>query len=165
EIQIAPDPDMDKRMAEYGLRIYFREGVVVRSYVIYLKPTESIPASPYAPLLPDGTPAFLYPFTVIKLWELAPEDVLQTSSPDLWPLAVLMQGTNHDLVVQVARQIAAAPIPLDQQAKLEGLLILFAGLRLSVAPLAKLIQEDIMLKEIFQHSSLRELIIQEVGEE
>ncbi len=165
EIQIAPDNDMAFRIAEYGTRIHFREKYPVRSFVLYLKPTAILPVSPYATAWAEGRQNFHWDFEVIKLWELAPDSVLQTPYTDLWPLAVLMADTNVDLALRVARQIAVAPISAEQRDKLEGLVILLAGLRLPVAPLAQLLQEDAMIKDIFRHSSLRELLMQEVDQE
>lgn len=156
---------MAMRIAEYNARIHFREGLPVWSIVIYLKPTEALPSSPYTTTLPDGRINYHCDFDVVTLWTLPSASVLETPYTDLWPLAVLMAGTNAERVVAVARQIATAPITIEQQEKLEGLVVLFAGLRMPVAPLAHLLQEDTMLKDIFQHSSLRELLIQEVGEE
>lgn len=153
------------RMAEYGTRIYFRERQPVLSIVLYLKPTDHLPQSPFVVTLPNGEPSFSYSFIVIPLWEIEPERILATPYTVLWPLAVLMQGTSHDLAVRVAQQIAAAPLPMAERERLEGLLILLAGLRMPVTPLAQLLQEDKMLKDIFQHSSLRELLMQEVEPE
>jgi hypothetical protein len=165
EVQIEPEDDMALRIAEYGTRIYFREHLPVLSIVLYLKPTGNLPRSPFVVTLPNGDHSFSYSFIVIPLWEIEPERILATPFTDLWPLAVLMQGSSQELAVRVAQQIAAAPLPMAERERLEGLLILLAGLRLPVAPLAQLLQEDKMLKDIFQHSSLRELLMQEVDPE
>lgn len=155
------------RIAEYHTRLHFREHYPVRSFVLYLKPVadDSLPISPYATMLPDGTQPFTCAFDVIKLWEIAPESVLQTAYAELWPLAILMQGANKDLAMQIGRQIATAPLPYKKRVELESDLVLFAGLRLPALHFARLMQEDTMLKDIFKHSSLRELLLQEVEQE
>jgi hypothetical protein len=167
EIQIVAEADMAWRIAEYHTRLHFREHYPVRSFVLYLKPVadDRLPVSPYATTLPDGTQSFSCAFDVIKLWEFVPESVLQTPYAELWPLAVLMQGTGKDLAMQIGHQIAAAPLPYKKRVELESDLVLFAGLRLPALHLARLMQEDTMLKDIFKHSSLRELLLQEVEQE
>jgi hypothetical protein len=121
-----------------------------------------LPVSPYATVLPDGSRPFVCAFEVIKLWEIAPENVLQTQFIDLWPLAVLMRGNVPELVAQAERQILAAPIDGEKRVQLESELILFASLRVPARILAQILREDAMLKDIFKYSSLRELLLQEL---
>jgi predicted transposase YdaD len=165
EVQTLPDAMIAARMAEYGMRIWVREQAPILSVVLYLKPTENIPVSPFTLRLPDGAVSFAYHFRVLKLWELAPGSVLQTPYANLWPLAVLMAGTNTQQAVQVAQQIATAPLSTEDRERLEGLVVLFAGLRMPVEPLAKLLEDDTMLRDIFRASSLHELLMREVGDE
>src|SRR5579871_2965637 len=93
ELQTEPDTTMGLRIAEYMIQLYRRDGLPVRSIVVYLRPTERLPDSPFV-IRWDGQPMLTVAFDVIKLWELPAEPVLNSTNYDLWPLASIMSGAS-----------------------------------------------------------------------
>lgn len=47
ELQTKADPTIGGRLAEYAIRVWLQEQLPVRSVVVYLRETASVPASPF----------------------------------------------------------------------------------------------------------------------
>jgi len=62
ELQTEPDTTMGLRIAEYMIQLYRRDGLPVRSIVVYLRPTERLPDSPFV-IRWDGQQCSLSPST------------------------------------------------------------------------------------------------------
>jgi hypothetical protein len=114
ELQTKPDPEIGQRMAEYGLRLWLRDGLPVRSLVVFLRQAETLAQSPFV-VEWMGEERLRYVFDVIRLWEVASERVLETPYYDLWPLAGLMAGVTAEATVAVAERIAVAPLPAHER--------------------------------------------------
>ena len=90
ELQTKPDPKIGLRIAGYMIRLLERdENRPVRSVVVFLRPSDALPTSPYE--MRWGAEAQLIArFGVIRIWEIPQERVLDTENYQLWPLAALM---------------------------------------------------------------------------
>ncbi|MGH2514204.1 MAG: hypothetical protein ACRDHP_00970 [Ktedonobacterales bacterium] len=157
ELQVKPEADIGERLAEYGLRLYRREHLAVRSVVVFLKPAQTLPQSPFGWDI-MGQARERYVFDVVRLWEIPAEQVLSTTNYDLWPLSALMAGSSVASVVRVAERIAAAPLPRQERGELTGALLLLASLRTPRRFLATAIRRTDMLKDLLSESEFPELM-------
>lgn len=160
ELQIKPSRDLGKRIAEYGLRIWLRENIPVRSILVLLRRTKALPVSPLVVHWMGEEERFRYTFDVVRLWELAPEQVLATNHYALWPLAALMAGATVDTMIQAAERIATAPVPRSEQSEITGTLLLLAGVNLPFNAIIEAIRRRPMLDEIIEESSVAQWLIE-----
>ena len=160
ELQIKPSRDLGKRVAEYGLRIWLREDIPVRSIVVFLRRTKALPASPLVVNWMGEEERFRYTFDIVRLWELAPEQVLATDHFALWPLAALMAGATVDTMIETAERISSAPLPRSEQSEITGTLVLLAGVNLPFNAIIEAIRRRPMLDEIFEESSVAQWLIE-----
>lgn len=161
ELQLEPDDKMDRRMMEYGTRLYERDGIPVLAVVILLKRTSRIPIPPFVIDL-DGEELFRYRYFVIRLWEVAQEHILGKPYPILWPLAGLMAKANADSVAAVGQQIAESQevqTPLKEE--LIGYLGLLAGIQLKNAEVRAALRRHPMVNELWQKSSVAQALKEE----
>lgn len=157
KLETDQDQDIRERMAEYALRLFRRDHLPVYSIVIFLKPVTT--PEPFLAWTWKGK-GLRYDFEIIRLWEQPPAVVLETDQYGLWPLAVLMgQGTEANTQT-VIEQIAQAPLPRQEQGKLTGFALLFAGMRLTKTMLAHLTEQlrsNPMMEEIWKESTFLEV--------
>lgn len=158
ELQTRPDPDMGVRLAEYGLRILRQHHLKPLSIVVYLTQTDAIPASPFSVSLQTGEHILSYAFRVVRFWEKDPQAVLQSSEYTLWPLTPLMAGADVRLLQQTAEQIAQADLPRMTRVELEGILALFATLRLPKQTIQQTIRSNPMIEDLIKDSGFYDLI-------
>lgn len=152
ELQTKADPTIGERLLEYGVRLWQREHLPVRSVVVYLRPAEQLPTSPF--VIPWGaSESIRCMFDTIRLWEIPAERLLSTNHYYLWPLASLAADATPDSTVEVAQRIAAAPLERHERAELASALILFAGLRMPRAALADAVRRAYMIDDIWKESS------------
>jgi hypothetical protein len=96
-------------------------------------------------------------FEVVKLWEIPPERVLETSNYDLWPLASLMGEASVARVVAIAERISTeTPLPPGERSELTGLLVVLAELRLRRRTVIQALRRNPMIDELVRNSSLFE---------
>jgi len=161
ELQTKPDPEIGQRMAEYGLRLWLRDRLPVRSLVVLLRQTETL--TQQSPFIIEwmGEERLRYVFDVIRLWEVAAERVLETPYYDLWPLAGLMADVTAESTVAVAERIAVAPLPAPVREDLTNVLVLLAGLRIPTRMLAQAMRRKHMpvdMRELWEESSLKDAL-------
>jgi len=151
ELQTEPDDEMGERLADYMIRLWRRDHLPLRSMVIFLRPTEKLPPSPF--VIPwREHPSLTCAFDVIKLWELPAERVLDTTYYDLWPLASLMAGTSIERAVAIAERIAAAPLSQAERGELTGLLVVVAEVRLRHREVLEALRRNPMIDELVRQS-------------
>lgn len=114
ELQTNPDPHIDERLAEYGLRLWLRDHLPVRSVVVYLREGGRIPPGPFVISRGGGEEGLRYRYDIVRLWQESAERVLEGAEVRLWPLAALMAGVTADTVMAVAERIAQAPLSLGE---------------------------------------------------
>jgi hypothetical protein len=164
ELQTKVEPDLGERLAEYGIRLWRRDQLPVRSVVVFLRPARRLPASPF--VVAWGERRLLqYQFDVVRLWEEPQERVLDTPHVALWPLASLMAGATVDSTVMLAERIAGAPLSRVERGELSGLLWLLAGLRLPRAVVRSALRRNPMLRELWRESSFVALMRDEAKAE
>jgi predicted transposase YdaD len=164
ELQSRPDPEIAERLAEYAIRLWRRYHLPMRSVVVFLRPTQAVPPSPFVVEF-AGRQNLFYPFDVARLWEIPAERVLETPHVELWPLAGLMAGATVDRVVATAQQIAAAPVGAQERSDLAGLLVLLAGLRLPTEAVLEALRRDPMINDLVRESGVAGALIDEAKSE
>lgn len=155
ELQTKPDKQMGERVAEYGIRLWLREHLPVRTLVVFLQPARSLPTSPFV-ITWGGWEALRYAYDVVHLWEIPAERVLASATYDLWPLAALMGDVTLDGTMAVAERIAAAALPEHERGELVALLVALADLRLERGALREALRRIPVIDDILRQSSLAE---------
>lgn len=155
ELQTQPDADMGERLAEYGVRLWLRDHLPVRSMVVFLRPAETLPTSPFV-VQWKGQESLRYSFDVIRLWEIPAERVLDTPHYGLWPLAAVMGNITVESAVGVAERIARAPISVPERTELTTLLVVLSELRLGRRTLIDALRRNPMIDEMIENSALAE---------
>jgi flagellar biosynthesis/type III secretory pathway protein FliH len=164
ELQTKPNADIGERVAEYGLRLWRREHRPVRSLVIFLRPAETVPQSPFV-LDWMGEEYLRYAFGVIRMWEVPQERVLGSQYAELWPLAGLMANVTPESTQRAAEQILAAPLPVHERDELTRSLALLAGMRLSHQALRDALRRAHMTLNLWEESTLKEALADMAREE
>lgn len=165
EWQLDSDHLMGQRMMQYGMRLYERDHLPVVSVVIWLKQVSN-PTTPPFIVQVDDEEWFRYPYSVIRLWEVPQEVILERPYPVLWPLAGLMAKASADSVAAVGQQIAESQkvqTPLKEE--LIGYLGLLAGIQLDKAEVREALRRHPMVNELWQHSSVAQGLKEEGREE
>lgn len=157
ELQTRAVADIGERLAEYAIRLWRRDHLPVRSLVVYLRPTERAPVSPFV-MAWAGQESLRYTFDVLRLWEVPQARVLDTSFYELWPLAGLMADVSVESTLAVAERIARAPLPRDERDELERSLALFAGMRLPRQSLIDAIRRAHMALNLWEESVLKDAL-------
>src|ERR1041385_4279181 len=155
ELQLSGDRGMGLRMLLYWARIRRRlpraeqRSAKVSSFVIYMDRRQYRP-DPGVFRANDGFGTdCAFHYSVLKLWEMNPADVLELPGPGLAPLVPLMRNDDPvAAVIESKRRIMTADqrtAPLRRQADLCGALFVFAGLVIDDQDLLhRLIWEDWM---------------------
>jgi predicted transposase YdaD len=100
EIQKQHDNNMGRRVWEYNVSTTVHTGFPVYSVVLYLVQDSSIVEPPYTIDVSDDEIVHHFVFQNIKLWEIAPDTLLEQNLPGLLPLLPLAQEGNRREVVQ-----------------------------------------------------------------
>lgn len=106
ELQVKVEADIGERVAEYALRLWRRDHLPVVSVVIFLRPVGHVPEPRF--VLPSlGHDRLVDTFTIVRLWEVPQERVLESPEYLLWPLAALLAWTSVETTIAVGERIAA----------------------------------------------------------
>ena len=100
EFQKQQDDNMGQRVWDYNVLTYLHTRLPVYSVVIYLVKDDPIVDPPYIIELSQGEIVHHFVFQNIKLWEIAPETLLEQNLPGLLPLLPLTEAGNRREVVQ-----------------------------------------------------------------
>lgn len=119
ELQTKVEHNIGRRMAEYALRLHVHDDRPVYPAVVFLRPENDLPQPPFV-FSWAGQARLTFLYDVIRLWELSPELVLETTHYNLWPLAGLMAGASIESVLAAAERIAEAPLQRHQRSELTG---------------------------------------------
>ncbi|MGH2516796.1 MAG: Rpn family recombination-promoting nuclease/putative transposase [Ktedonobacterales bacterium] len=154
ELQTKPDAAIGLRMAGYTIRLLERdEERPVRSVVVFLRPFNSLPTSPYI-MRWGAKPYLIADFDVVRLWEIPQERVLDANTYQLWPLAALMANVTVESTQAVAERIAATPLERAERSELVGLLAALAGIRLLREALSNALRRNGMLDDLLRESTV-----------
>lgn len=99
--------------------------------------------------------------TVVRLWQLPQEQVLDTLHYALWPLASLMAGVTAESTRTVAERIVQAPLPEEERRELTGLLVILAGIRLSPTAILDMLRGNPMIDDLLKDNSVAQILIEE----
>ncbi len=109
EVQSYKDEDMAQRLLEYNVLATREHGRPVLPCLIYLRKDRKIAESPLVWEAPAGHEVLRFHFIVIKLWEIAAEEIIQTGLAGLLPLVPLTKdGGHHEIIDEVATKLATA---------------------------------------------------------
>lgn len=159
ELQTDSDERIGERVAEYGIRLWLRDHLPVRSVVVFLRPTQP-PASSFV-VEWRGAESLRYAFDVVRLWEIPAERVLARPEYDLWPLAGLMGNPTLEATVSIAERIASAPLSEHERSDLAVLLVVLAEVRLGPRVVLQALRRSPMIDDLLRHSSVAELFREE----
>ncbi|NEO83049.1 MAG: Rpn family recombination-promoting nuclease/putative transposase [Spirulina sp. SIO3F2] len=155
EFQTNPDPTIPRRMADYFLRLTKKfPNQQVKQVVIYLRRTNS-------PLVDETKfqlQGMTHRFEVIRLWE-QPRDVFW-NAPGLLPLAILSEAANHDaegLLEQMKVRIGEMTTDVGMQGNLETATAIFAGLKLKLAVIKRIMRSQAMRESVFYQDIVQEV--------
>lgn len=100
---------MGRRLWEYNALTTYTSGLVVCSFVIYLKKDGNVVESPYIISLPNGEGIHIFHFKTIKLWEMPTEVLKQAGLEGLLPLLPLTKdGTRQEVVEEMITGLQVA---------------------------------------------------------
>lgn len=154
EFQTKPDEEIPERMANYYLRIRkkFAQKRIVQ-VVVYLKATTS-------PLVKESifrSGGMTHRFRVIRLWE-QPKRVFW-NAPGLLPLAILSKAANQDaagLLEEMKERIGEVTADVGMQGNLEMATALFAGLKLELDVIKRIMRSQAMRESVFYQDIVQE---------
>ena len=153
ELQTQVDATLGERMADYGLRLWRRQHMPVRSVLVLLRRTRKPPRQSF--VLTWGNQEVLrYRFDFVRLWELSPTLVLDRPEPALWPLAMVMAGASVETAVSVADRLGQADLPVGERRDLMGLVAALGGLALPREAVLAALRRDPMIRQILEDSSV-----------
>ena len=109
EFQSSDDSNMALRLLEYNVLAVGEYRRPVLSCVLYLRKGQTIAESPLEWRLPNGQAVLTFTFLVVKLWEVAAEEITQTGLVGLLPLLPLTRdGARHEVIEAMIEHIMAA---------------------------------------------------------
>ena len=107
ENQRARDANMAERLWTYNKRTTIKYQRPVWSVVIYLKDDGSVAETPLLWAMRAGRQIHRFDFSVVKLWEIATEELWQMDLPGLLPLLPLTQdGARRGIIEHVIERLA-----------------------------------------------------------
>ena len=152
ELQIKLEDDIGERIAEYAIRLWRRDHLPVKSLLILLRKTSKAPTNPFVIQWDEHEETLRSSFTTIRLWEIPYQQALIENAYALWPLSSLMAGATIETTVEVAEQLAAAPVPRKERSELIGLLTDLGGISLPLQALLTALRENPMIDELLAES-------------
>ena len=112
EFQRRRDGDMGKRIWQYNFIASYQTQLPVSSFVIYLIPDGNVPEPPYVQrLLDDGSDddvIHIFNYRVIKLWEMAGEEIKKPGVEGMLPMLPLTRdGMRRERVEEMITRLQA----------------------------------------------------------
>lgn len=165
ELQLKVEAEIGERLAEYAIRLWRRDHLPVRSLVVYLRKSASVPTSPFE--IPgygsdqQQQVALAYHYGIVRLWEIPQQRILQLPNYGLWPLASLMAGASVEATVSIAERLAVVPAPQHERSELIGLLAGLAGVNIPRDALLAAFRSNPMIDDLLKESSIAEEFIEE----
>ncbi len=104
-------------------------------------------------------------FTTIRLWEIPYQQALIENDYALWPLSSLMAGASIETMVEVAKRLAAAPVPRKERSELIGLLTDLGGISLPLQALLAALRESPMIDDLLAESPVAQYFREEAIKE
>ncbi|MEM8637787.1 MAG: Rpn family recombination-promoting nuclease/putative transposase [Cyanobacteria bacterium P01_G01_bin.54] len=154
EFQTQPDAAIPERMAQYYLRIHkkFASQRIVQ-VVVYLRAT----SSPLVKQTVFRSGGMTHRFRVIRLWE-QPKAVFW-NTPGLLPLAILSKAAHQDaegLLEQIRVRISEVTADVGMQGNLETATAIFAGLKLELSVIKRIMRSQVMRESVFYQDIVQE---------
>lgn len=164
ELQLKVEADIGERLAEYAIRLWRRDHLPVRSVVVYLRRSASIPTPPF--VIPgyggeQQQASLAYHYGVVRLWEIPQERILALPNFGLWPLASLMAGASVETTVSIAERLAAVSAPERERSELIGLLANLAGVNIPQDILLAAFRSKPMIDDLLEYSSVAQAFVEE----
>lgn len=115
EFQKKRDSSMAERLWSYNVRATLKYKCPVWSCVIYLTKDSTV-STPYCKIWPDDNRTIhQFHFSIVKLWELSTQGLLEEGLPDLAPLLVLTREGKSREVIETAITLLDPPEKLPKR--------------------------------------------------
>lgn len=164
EFQTKPDLEMARRLWEYNVSATIKYGLPTKSFVIYLKKISQVATAPYQVKIPDGEEIHRFHFGVIKLWEIATEELRQTGLTGLLALLPLTENGAKREVVETMIDDLQSEIEGETQRDMLSIGLTFATLVFNKKDQDWLMRRISMLEDILEESPFYQQIMHR-GEE
>ncbi len=155
EAQTVYDPQIQRRMAEYAMRLWIKYGLPVDSYLLLLTPRKVPTPIPHQfRLLAGGLDVRLH-YQVVPLWKLSARQALKLKRQDLLPFIPLMKGGLTE--VETGASLIAEITDEKKQSEIGLYFIVLGGLRYNRLELLELLGSTNMLtyEHVKDSSTLR----------
>lgn len=155
EAQTVYDPQIQRRMAEYAMRLWIKYGLPVDSYLLLLTPRKVPTPIPHQfHLRAGGLDVRLY-YQVVPLWQLSARQALKLGKRDLLPFIPLMKGGMTE--VETGASLIAEITDEKKQSEIGLYFIVLGGLRYNRLELLELLGSTNMLtyEHVKDSSTLR----------
>jgi len=162
EVQLHGDPDMPRRMYEYGSRVSTEYHQPVLSVVLWLEQRGTYPEPRYEMLISDFV-VCAWNYIDIKLFEMSARDIMNAGVVGLLPLVPFTRDSDST-VVEKAAQLIKERAMSHQVGGLEGLLAVLAARRHGKDLVDMIVRSVGMNKSIIEESPLYQEWFKEVAE-
>jgi predicted transposase YdaD len=164
EAQTVYDPQIQRRMAEYAMRLWIKYGLPVDSYLLLLTSRKVPTPIPNLVHIKAGGLDVKLHYHVLPLWRVSARKMLQTDNPFLLPFLPLMKDS-APVMEQVARRLAAVADP-KRKSELSVHFVALSGLRYNPLEVLDLIRStDMLTYDQLKESSVIQYVAKEVAEE
>ncbi len=155
EAQTVYDPQIQRRMAEYAMRLWIKYGLPVDSYLLLLTPRKAPTPIPSRFHLRAGGLDVRLRYQVVPLWKLSARQALQLKRQDLLPFIPLMKGGMAE--VETGASLIAEINDEKKQSEIGLYFIVLGGLRYNRLELLELLGSTNMLtyEHVKDSSTLR----------
>jgi predicted transposase YdaD len=127
EAQTVYDPQIQRRMAEYAMRLWIKYGLPVDSYLLLLTPRKVPTPIPHQFRLRAGGLEVRLQYQVVPLWKLSARQALKLKRQDLLPFIPLMKGGMRE--VETGVSLIAEISDEKKQSEIGLYFIVLGGLR------------------------------------
>ncbi len=155
EAQTVYDPQIQRRMAEYAIRLWIKYGLPVDSYLLLLTPRKAPTPIPHQFHLRAGGLDVRLHYQVVPLWQLSARQALKLGKRDLLPFIPLMKGRMTE--VETGASLIAEINDEKKQSEIGLYFIVLGGLRYNRLELLELLGSTNMLtyEHVKDSSTLR----------
>ena len=164
EAQTVYDPTIQRRMAEYAMRLWIKYGLPVDSYLLLLTPRKVPTPIPHQFRLQAGGLEVRLQYQVVPLWKLSARQALKLKRQDLLPFIPLMKGGMRE--VETGVSLIAEISDEKKQSEIGLYFIVLGGLRYTHADLLEIFGRTNMITyEHVKDSSVLRYLTREARKE
>ncbi len=164
EAQTVYDPQIQRRMAEYAMRLWVKYGLPVESCLLLLTPRRVPKLIPHQFRLQAGGLEVRLQYQVVPLWKLSARQALKLGKRDLLPFIPLMKGGLIE--VEASASLIAEITDEKKQSEIGLYFIVLGGLRYTHTELLEIFGRTNMITyEHVKESSVLRYLTREARKE